>query len=207
MNSRLPGIRTLAVAFLAVLMLVSAQDANAVDLRERLRELGAAVMQKIRKMRGLEPAPKPPAPPPVAEPSPTPPPEAPQGAEASVPPPVPAREPGIALKAQCQSKDETGYAEAVDLDIEDGRVNRLEARVEVPKRGTCRFELSDFRQTRERPHIELLSAAGDACAVRVWQQGGKLVLAATDCPGKCTRPGAFDYVWPIELDATSGACL
>lgn len=205
------GARRLVVAACLGLVLLSAGNAQAIDLRERLREFGAAVMQKIRKLRGLEPAPKPPAPPPVVEQPPAPPPpEKPASPETSAPPPpapAPAREPGIAVRSQCQGKDETGYTETVDLEVEDGRVHRLDARIDIPKRGSCRFELSDFRQTRERPHIELLSKAGDACAVRLWQQGGKLVIAITDCPDKCARPGAFDYVWPIELDATSGACL
>ena len=210
-NATPGGARRLAVAACMGLVLLTAGNAEALDLRERLREFGANVMQKIRKLRGLEPAPKPPAPPPVVEqpveqPPAPPSPERPASPETSAPP-APAREPGIAVRSQCQSKDDTRYAETVDLEVEDGRVHRMDARIDIPKRGSCRFELSDFRQTRERPHIELVSKAGDACAVRLWQQGGKLVMAISDCPDKCARPGAFDYVWPIELDAASGGCL
>ena len=212
--------RLAAVAILAVLLLVPPR-AEAADLRERIREFGtsvkefgARVMTRIRKMRGLEPAPKPPAPPPVAEPAPAPPPVAtpesvPPAESVPEPPPVaqPAPPPpGITLRANCSGKDESGYTESIALEVHDGEVRQLEARIEVPRRGACRFDLAEFRQSPVRSHLELLAVSGAGCAMRMWEQGGKFVVVATDCPEKCTR-GAFEYVWPIEIDVASGACL
>ena len=51
----------------------------------------------------------------------------------------------------------------------------------VGQRGTCRFQLADFRQTREKPQVELTSRNGDGCKLYVWQEPGHLTLAHADC--------------------------
>ena len=77
--------------------------------------------------------------------------------------------------------------------------------MDIPGRGSCRFQLADFRQTKRAPYVELLGRANAACALRVWQQQDRITLAATDCADRCTR-GAFDYLWPVEFRAPGGGC-
>lgn len=138
----------------------------------------------IRALRGREPAPPPPAPPPVAQ----------------IPAPAAA---GMNLIGNCVAKEETGYAENVRFDVAGGIVRQLDARIDIPNRGSCRFQLAEFSQTKQAPFVELLARSGSACALRMWQQGDRITVAATDCAEQCTR-GAFDYLWPIELNAAGG---
>ncbi len=151
------------------------------EFKEDVRE----IRDLLRKLRGREPAPPPPAPPVVTQP------QAPGS--------------GLTLNGSCVGREETGYAENVRIDIAGGNVRVLDARIDIPNRGSCRYLLSDFRQTRQTPYVELLSRTNAACAVRMWQQGDRVTMAATDCPEKCTR-GAFEYLWPIELKSPGGGC-
>jgi|CXWL01.1.fsa_nt_gi hypothetical protein len=155
--------------------------AGCADLKEDLRE----IRDLVRALRGREPAPPPPAPPPAAQ----------------IPAPAAA---GLNLLGNCVAREETGYAENVRLDVARGEVRQLDARIDIPKRGSCRFQLSEFRQTSQAPYVELMARSGTACAVRIWQQGDRITVAATDCAEKCTR-GASDYLWPIQLN-TAGGC-
>jgi hypothetical protein len=163
------------------MVLACAFLAGCAELKEDVRQ----VRDLIRKLRGREPAPPPPAPPPVAQ----------------IPAPAAA---GMSLIGNCVGKEETGYAENVHFDVAGGVVRQLDARIDIPGRGSCRFQISDFRQTKQAPFVELLARSGSACALRMWQQGDRITVAATDCAEKCAR-GAFDYLWPIELN-TAGGC-
>ncbi len=109
------------------------------------------------------------------------------------------------LTSACTARDEAGYTESIRLQVAEGMVRELQARIEVPRRGTCSFQLADFRQTREAPHVELMSRTGGACTVRMWEQQGRLTVAFSDCHDKCSR-GAFEHIWPIQLRAADGAC-
>ncbi len=136
----------------------------------------------------------------------------------SVPPPVPvARKPraeppapfavgALSVRSECTSRDQSGYTESIKLAVEQGRVDLLEAKIEIPRRGSCGFRLADFRQTRTKPHVELQSIAGTKCTVRMWRQGERFTVSFSECQEKCTS-GAFDYVWPMELNAADGSCL
>lgn len=168
-------IRNLALGF-AVLAIL----AGCAQVRDDVRQIREA----LRKLRGKEPAPQPPAPPPVAQ------------------TPAPAT-PGATLKASCVDKDETGYAENAHFEIAAGQVRSLDATITIPNRGSCRYQLSAFRQTKSSPFVELQSASSASCVVRIWQQGDRVTMAPTDCADKCTR-GAFDYAWPIEFKTTGG---
>lgn len=112
----------------------------------------------------------------------------------------------LSLRSNCTARDETGYTESIRLAVDEGRVGLLEAKIEIPRRGSCGFRLADFRQTRTEPHVELISSNGSMCTVRMWQQGGRFTVSFSDCQEKCTR-GAFDYVWPVELNSADGSCL
>ena len=148
-----------------------------------------------------QPAPSPPAP--RAVEAAPPPPSAPK-ARIETPTPIPARP--LSVRSECTARDQTGYTESIRLAVDQGRVGLLEAKIEIPRRGSCRFHLSDFRQTRTEPHVELQSSTGTMCTVRMWQQNGRFTVAFSECQEKCTR-GAFDYVWPMQLKMADGSCL
>ncbi|MBL8381547.1 MAG: hypothetical protein JNM90_00615 [Burkholderiales bacterium] len=170
--------RMRAMAALAGVVLVLAGCAEMPRNVQEAREL-------LRKLRGREPAPAPPAPPPAAQ----------------IPAPAAA---GMNINGNCVGRDETGYAERARIEVAAGVVRALDARIDIPNRGSCTYRLAEFRQTRQTPYVELLANAKASCALRMWQQGDRITFAATDCAEKCTR-GAFDYAWPIEFKA-SGEC-
>lgn len=121
---------------------------------------------------------------------------------------APARIPDRALniQADCTSRDDRGYTEAIKLSVADGLVSHLEARITVPKRGSCNFQLADFRQTRSAPHVELLARSGSKCATRMWYQLNRFTVAFSDCIEMCTPRATVDYIWPIELRLSDGTC-
>jgi hypothetical protein len=166
------------VAVIALCALAS----GCADLKEDVREL----RDLLRVLRGKDPAPPPPTPPVVVTPTPTP-------------------AAGLTLHGSCSGRDEGGYAETVRIEVARGTVAALDARIDIPNRGSCRYQLAEFRQTKQTPFVELLARSGSACAVRMWQQGDRVTVAATDCAEKCTR-GAFEYAWPIELRSPGGGC-
>jgi hypothetical protein len=118
--------------------------------------------------------------------------------------PIPARP--LNIHSKCTARDANGYTESIRLAVDQGWVGLLEAKIQIPRRGSCRFHLSDFRQTRTEPHVELRSSTGTMCTVRMWQQGGRFTVAFSECQEKCTRR-AFDYVWPMHLKIADGSCL
>jgi hypothetical protein len=166
---------------LVMLLLACGVAAGCAELKDDIRTLRDA----LRKLRGREPAPPPPAPPPAA----------------GIPAPAAG---GMTLSGSCVQKEETGYAENVRIAVAGGEVRSFEARIDIPNRGSCTYRLADFAQTKRAPYVELASRTGDACAVRLWQQGDRITLAPTDCAEKCTR-GAFEYAWPVEFN-TAGGC-
>lgn len=108
------------------------------------------------------------------------------------------------VKANCSFRDPDGYGGRLDLLVQESRVQRLQAAVEVPKRGSCAFDLKDFRQTASEPAV-VLSASGSRCLVRLWEQEGRVTVAFNGCHDRCDG-GSFEYVWPILVDARSGRC-
>ena len=167
---------------IVVLLGFSILTAGCAELKQDARE----IRDLIRKLRGREPAPPPPAPPPIAD--------------------MPSQAAGgLTLSGNCVGKEETGYAENARVNVAGGQVRALDARIDIPNHGSCRFQLADFRQTRQAPYVELLANSNSACAVRMWQQGDRVTVAATDCAEKCTR-GAFEYLWPIEFKSPGGGC-
>ena len=88
------------------------------------------------------------------------------------------------------------------LDIRQADVRHFSATVDIPRRGSCRFD-GPFTQTRRLPSVEL--RAKDGCTVNIWEQGHQVTVGFSDCARRCSR-GTFDYVWPIIVDRTSGQC-
>ena len=106
------------------------------------------------------------------------------------------------IKANCRFRDEAGYAASAVLDIEQSEVKAFSATVDVPHRGSCRFD-GAFTQTRRLPSVEL--RAQDGCTVNIWEQGAQVTVGFSNCARRCKR-GTLDYVWPIIVDRTSGEC-
>ena len=168
-----------------LLLLAGALVAGCGDM-QTVKENVRQVRDLLRKLRGKEPAPPPPAPPSTAE----------MPAQAAA---------GLTLAGNCSGRDETGYAESLRMDIAGGQVRQFDLRIDIPKRGSCSYKLADFRQSKQAPYVELLARSGSACAIRAWQQGDRVTVAATDCQEKCAT-GAFEYAWPVELQAPGGGC-
>lgn len=108
------------------------------------------------------------------------------------------------VKADCSFRDPDGYGGRLDLLVQESRVHRMQAEVQVPRRGSCSFALGDFRQTANEPSVTL-SAASGKCTVRLWEQEGRVTVAFHDCRDRCGGD-SFDYVWPILVDAGTGRC-
>jgi len=113
---------------------------------------------------------------------------------------------GRALNAStsCNFRDDTGYAGRLELVVRDARVEQLEARVDVPNRGSCQFRLADFRQTESLP-IVVLASQRTSCKVSVWEQGDQVTVAFRDCRAECGGD-AVNYLWPILVDSRKGSC-
>jgi hypothetical protein len=173
-------------------------NARRIRLASRTAALGAALL--------LAACATPPAPSPIAKPddrpavAPDSPAAAPPAARGRLKP-MPVRP--LTVKADCRFKDEAGYGASALLDVSHSEVRAFAATVDVPKRGSCRFDLAGFRQVRHEAHVEL--RARDGCTVRMWEQGDQVAVAFSDCARRCTR-GTFDYVWPILVDRPSGRC-
>ncbi len=118
------------------------------------------------------------------------------------PGPIPVRP--INVRTECSFRDETGYNGALKLNVAEAKVQAFEAKVNIPRRGTCHFDLKDFRQTKELPAIELSQAKG-RCIVRVWEQGDRVTVAFQQCEKMCTG-NSYSYLWPILNDRRKGSC-
>lgn len=111
----------------------------------------------------------------------------------------------ITIAAHCAQREEDGFREDASLIVDDNRVRALDWQLWVGQRGSCRFALADFRQTREKPQVELLAKDGSHCRLFVWQQPGRVTLAHADCEARCTA-GIYDEAWPVSFDPSSGRC-
>ncbi len=109
------------------------------------------------------------------------------------------------VRTDCAFRDETGYGGRLDLEVQDAGVHRFAAKVEIPRRGSCRFDLADFRQAATLPTVKLTSARSD-CTVSMWEQGSKVTVAFSGCQAQCDN-GTFDYLWPILVEMPSGRCF
>lgn len=116
--------------------------------------------------------------------------------------PIPTR--ALNVAADCAFKDETGYRGGMKLKVADAQVRTFEARVDIPGRGACRFDLKDFRQTASMPNVAL-SAQRSRCIVRMWEQGRRVTVAFNNCQDRCSG-SAYSYLWPILADAQTGSC-
>jgi hypothetical protein len=184
-------------ALLAAALVVAVAAGGCAGVNEKAGEM----REKTGKAPGPQPETGAPAPPTVQATPPVPgPPKSRRGAAA----PIPARP--LSVRSECTARDANGYTESIRLAVDQGRVGMLEAKITIPRHGSCGFHLSDFRQTRTEPHVELKSNHGTTCTIRMWQQEGRFTVAFSECQEQCTR-GAFDYVWPMNVKMADGSCL
>jgi hypothetical protein len=109
------------------------------------------------------------------------------------------------VAADCGFRDPNGYQGRLSLTVQEAQVQRFEAEVSVPNRGSCRFDLKNFQQTGTRPTVTLKNRK-DACAVHIWEQGEQVTVAFNEeCRSQCSG-GARDYVWPILVNSGKGTC-
>ncbi len=106
--------------------------------------------------------------------------------------------------ANCSFRDENGYRGQLELSVRNAAVEQLDARVDVPKRGSCQFRLADFQQTDSQP-IVVLAARQGSCKVSLWEQGNQITVAFRDCRAACSGD-SVDYLWPILVDNQKGSC-
>ena len=130
-------------------------------------------------------------------------------------PQVPATHPGlrpapiadrpIHLDGRCVQAEDDGFREQATLRVRNNVVEALSWQLWVGRRGSCSFELAEFRQTRQRPHIELLARDGSGCRLLAWQDPRRVTLAHSGCERRCTD-GIYDQAWPVMFDPATGAC-
>ena len=114
----------------------------------------------------------------------------------------------LEVRAKCRFKDVAGGRGAMELQVSQAEVKRFFAEVSIPRQGTCRFDLKQFRQTGKLPTVVLADTESE-CTVRMWKQElGKtkgVTVAFNNCQAKC-EGDAFSYLWPILVDPRNGRC-
>ena len=125
---------------------------------------------------------------------------------AAVPPgPAPIADRPISLDGRCDQRDINDFRESARLAVSNGTVRALSWQMWVGTRGSCRFELGDFRQVQARPHVELVARDGSGCKLMVWQDDSRITLGHAGCDSRCS-PGVADDAWPVMFDPRTGAC-
>lgn len=117
--------------------------------------------------------------------------------------PMPTRP--LNVKSSCTHRDTMGTQTRLNLLVKNAEIKTFKAQVSIPQRGTCRFDLKDFQQTATLPQALLKAKDGSECSVRMWEQGKEVTIAFNSCPKACEGE-AFNYLWPILVDAKSGRC-
>lgn len=120
------------------------------------------------------------------------------------PPPIAAR--AIELAGYCSRTEDDGFREEARVRVTANEVQALNWKLWVPRRrGSCAFELSEFRQVQKAPHIELVARDDSGCKLMVWQDPRRVTLAHANCQKRCT-PGIYEEAWPVMFDPASGMC-
>lgn len=130
-----------------------------------------------------------------------------------IPIPLPGRGPGpapiadrpISIEGACVQTEDDGFRENAHLSVRDNRVLALDWTLQVGRRGSCSFRQDDFRQTKNRPHIELVARDGGSCRLMIWQEPRRITLAHAGCENRCT-PGIYEDAWPVMFDPATGRC-
>ena len=106
----------------------------------------------------------------------------------------------ISLNGSCSQVEEDGYRETAHLRVDNNEVKALSWQVQLKRRGSCHFEFGDFRQTKLRPHAELLARDGSGCKLMVWQEPRKISLAHAGCLFDCAGEGSLLVTEQLALE-------
>ncbi len=109
------------------------------------------------------------------------------------------------VKSRCSHRDAIGTQTRLELLVKDALVKTFSAQVAIKGHGSCRFDLKDFEQAERLPQALLRHKSDKDCSVRMWEQGSQVTVAFNSCPKSCEGQ-AFDYLWPVVVDARSGRC-
>lgn len=109
------------------------------------------------------------------------------------------------VKSNCTHRDAIGTQTRLSLLVKQAEVKSFSAQVSMKGHGACRFDLSDFEQAEKLPQALLRHKREKDCTVRMWEQGNNVTIAFNSCPKSC-EGNAFDYLWPVVVDARSGRC-
>lgn len=119
--------------------------------------------------------------------------------------PTPIADRPIDLDGVCVQTEEDGFRENARLVVRNNQVQALSWQIQIGRRGSCNFELGGFRQTKSRPHVELVARDGGGCRLMVWQEPRRITLAHAGCANRCT-PGVYEQAWPVMFDPATGRC-
>ena len=116
--------------------------------------------------------------------------------------PIPDKE--LEIRTKCSFRDVAGGRGSMDLQVSKAEVKRFVAEVSIPRRGLCRFDMKDFKQTSKMPNV-VLTDGESSCVVRMWEQEKGVTVSFNACQAKCGGD-AFSYLWPILVDRRNGRC-
>lgn len=119
--------------------------------------------------------------------------------------PTPIADRPIDLDGVCVQTEEDGFREDARISVRNNEVRALAWRMQIGRRGSCSFDQAEFRQTKRRPHIELLARDGSGCRLMIWQEPRRVTLAHAGCENRCT-PGVYEQAWPAMFDPSTGRC-
>jgi hypothetical protein len=111
----------------------------------------------------------------------------------------------IDISGICRRTEEDGFREDATVRVSHNAVETLTWKLWVSRRGWCHFDLSEFKQVQQTPHIELHAIDGSGCTLMVWQDPRRITLAHARCEKHCT-PGIYDQAWPVLFDPKNGGC-
>ncbi|WP_415033077.1 hypothetical protein [Azonexus sp.] len=109
------------------------------------------------------------------------------------------------VRSRCTHRDAIGTQTRLNLLVKDADVKNFEARIQIKGQGACQFALKEFTQDAKLPQVLLRHKREKGCTVRMWEQGKDVTIAFNSCPQVCEGK-AFDYLWPVVVDAKTGRC-
>ncbi len=109
------------------------------------------------------------------------------------------------VRSKCTQRDAAGTETQLDLRVEAAEVKVFDAAIRIKGQGLCRFRLADFEQVARLPQTLLRHRRQADCTVRLWEQGREVTVAFNSCRQSCEGE-AFDYLWPVLVDAKTGRC-
>lgn len=111
----------------------------------------------------------------------------------------------LSVATRCSFRNETGYNGEAKVAVAGGDASLLNVAVNLPSQGQCLFDMAGFRQLQRGAMVELRHPA-DGCTARLWEQGQQVTVAFSNCAARCSPAAAFQYVWPVLIDRSSGRC-